>query len=147
MSIRIALLVAEHAHVPAASTAHRLIERYLDHKHPYLGGYRYAMQENLLRRQVSTRAGVVRCADTKKLPTVKILKLAWTLLLKNGTKLETLGKLERFSRGCAHGALINARVIAQVGAMAGQVRELLDFLTWISSFEGFTLRPTIASYS
>ena len=30
---------------------------------------------------------------------------------------------------------------------AGQVRELLDFLTWISSFEGFTLRPTIASYS
>jgi hypothetical protein len=29
----------------------------------------------------------------------------------------------------------------------GQVRELLDFLTWISSFEGFTLRPTIASYS
>jgi len=29
----------------------------------------------------------------------------------------------------------------------GQVRELLDFLTWISSFEGFTLRPAIASYS
>jgi hypothetical protein len=29
----------------------------------------------------------------------------------------------------------------------GQVQELLDFLTWISSFEGFTLRPTIASYS
>ena len=28
-----------------------------------------------------------------------------------------------------------------------QVRELLDFLTWISSFEGFTLRPAIASYS
>ena len=32
-------------------------------------------------------------------------------------------------------------------AVMGQVRELLDFLTWISSFEGFTLRPTIASYS
>ena len=32
-------------------------------------------------------------------------------------------------------------------AAQGQVRELLDFLTWISSFEGFTLRPTIASYS
>ena len=29
----------------------------------------------------------------------------------------------------------------------GQVRELLDILTWISSFEGFALRPTIASYS
>jgi hypothetical protein len=29
----------------------------------------------------------------------------------------------------------------------GQVRELLDFLTWVSSFEDFTLRPTIASYS
>ncbi len=33
------------------------------------------------------------------------------------------------------------------GSGNGQVRELLDFLTWISSFEGFTLRPTIASYS
>ena len=33
------------------------------------------------------------------------------------------------------------------GGWQGQVRELLDFLTWISSFEGFTLRPTIASYS
>ena len=35
----------------------------------------------------------------------------------------------------------------EVGREEGQVRELLDFLTWISSFEGFTLRPTIASYS
>jgi hypothetical protein len=30
---------------------------------------------------------------------------------------------------------------------AGQVRELLDFLTWVSSFGAFALRPTIASYS
>jgi putative ABC transport system substrate-binding protein len=37
------------------------------------------------------------------------------------------------------------RGLAETGY--GQVRELLDFLTWISSFEGFTLRPTIASYS
>jgi len=29
----------------------------------------------------------------------------------------------------------------------GQVRELLDFLTWVSSFGAFALRPTIASYS
>src|SRR5438876_7223876 len=34
-------------------------------------------------------------------------------------------------------------LIAGVDQYGGQVRELLDFLTWISSFEGFTLRPTI----
>ena len=56
----------------------------------------------------------MRCADTKRLPRVKILELAWTLLLKNGTKLETLGKLERFALVCSHGALIGAQVIAQV---------------------------------
>lgn len=41
--------------------------------------------------------------------------------------------------------LNDPRLVPNPGA--GQVRELLDFLTWISSFEGFTLRPTIASYS
>lgn len=29
----------------------------------------------------------------------------------------------------------------------GQVQELLDILTWAASFEGFALRPTMASYS
>ena len=33
------------------------------------------------------------------------------------------------------------------GQNGGQVQELLDILTWAASFEGFELRPTMASYS
>jgi hypothetical protein len=61
----------------------------------------------------------------------------------SGNILNLLNRLCFKSGGLIRGGVTDV----DDGESQGQVRGLLDFLTWISSFEGRTLMPTIASYS
>jgi hypothetical protein len=54
---------------------------------------------------------------------------------------------ERLIRAGAIETLFDRFDQAVRAAGYGQVRGLLDFLAWASSFEGLALRPTMASYS